>query len=123
MIDSARIAKLLGTAALLCAFGAAAAAAVFGPREAGGVLLGCFLGAAPFASWAWIASRLAQGRPVKALGAVLAILKLGLYAGALWIFVSRRGFHPVGVFGGLTAVVATLCVGGLLATPAPKEAA
>jgi FtsH-binding integral membrane protein len=123
MIDSAKIAKLLGAAALLCALGAAGAAAAFGPREAGGVILGFALGAAPFASWAWLASRLAKGRPVKALGAVLAILKLGLYAGALWIFVSRQGFHPAGIFGGLTAVVATVCVGGLLAAPAPKEAA
>ena len=123
MIDSARLKRLLLLAALLF-FPASGAAWVAGSAAwAGGLLLGFALGAAPFASWAWIAARGLKSARARTLAVVLLVTKLGLYAGALYLCVTRKHVNPIGVFAGITGVVAILGIGALLAPQPAKEAA
>jgi hypothetical protein len=122
MIDSARLRRLLLASAVLFFLASGVACAGGLPRLAGGLLVGLFLGAAPFASWAWIAARGMGSTRARALTVVLLVLKLGLYAGTLWLFVTRRLVEPVGVLAGVTGVVAVLTVGTLLA-PSPAKGA
>jgi hypothetical protein len=123
MIDSARLKRLLLLAAVLF-FPASGIALLAGSTGlAGGLLLGFGLGAAPFASWSWIAARGMKTARARALAIVLLVTKLGLYAGALYLFVTRKLVNPVGVFAGITGVVAILGVGALLAPEPSKETA
>jgi FtsH-binding integral membrane protein len=124
MIDSAAIARLLGAAALLTLLLAGGVGAIWSSAAlAGGLALGFGLGAAPFASWAWIASRAMRGVRTRALAAVLILAKLALYSLALWLLVSAKRVDPVGVFAGISAVVATVCAGSLRRAEPAKEAA
>jgi hypothetical protein len=121
MIDRGGVRRLLGIAALLVFLAAAAVwAATSSLSLPGGLVLGFALGAIPFASWAWVAGR-ARTRVVAAL---LLAVKLPLYAGVLYLFVTRRLVHPAGVLIGITAVVTVLSVGSFVGASArPKEAA
>jgi len=123
MIDSARLRRLLLVAALLFFLSAGVALLAGAPALAGGLLLGFGLGAAPFASWAWIASRGMKSPRARALAVVLLVTKLGLYAGALYVFVSRKLVDPIGVQAGITGVVAVMSIGALLVPAPAKEAA
>lgn len=124
MIDSGRIARLLAASALLTALLAAGAGFYWKSAAlAGGIGVGLVLGAAPFASWAWIASRVMRGVRTRAMAIFLIVSKLGLYSLTLWLTVSKNLVDPVGIFVGLSAVVFVLIGGSLLAPPAPGEAA
>lgn len=121
MIDARHLRRLLGGSGLLLSLAALAALALGSPSWAAGLLLGYVLGAVPFASWAWIAARgMASGRN-RALAALLMLGKFGLYAGLLYLLVTRELASPVGVMIGITAVVGVMSVGSLL-QPAPTEA-
>jgi hypothetical protein len=122
MISDGGIAKGLGGAALLAALLAAVAFLQWGAAAAGGVGVGYLLGAAPFASWAWILSRAMKAGRSRAVAAFLIVVKLALYSGVLWLTVTRKLVHPAGILAGMTAVIAVLVGAGLLASPAPKEA-
>jgi hypothetical protein len=111
MIDSARVRRLLTLAAALFSL-AVPAGLLHSTALAGGLLLGFALGAAPFASWAWILSRAMRSRRARLLAAVLVILKLALYAGAMALFV--RHAHPVGILAGLGGVLAIVLAGSLV---------
>lgn len=124
MIDSGRIARLLAASALLTALLAAGAGILWKSAAlASGLGVGFLLGAAPFASWAWIASRVMRGVRTRALAAFLIVTKLGLYSLTLWLTVSKKLVDPAGILAGMSAVVFVLIGGSLLAPPAPKEAA
>ena len=121
MIDSAVLKRLLILAAALLAISAGAAVAFGAPLPvAGGMALGYLLGAAPVASWAWIAPRLLQGRG-RALALAVLCLKLGFYAGALYLCVTRSLVSPVGVLIGMTGVGAVVILGVLLRGPAAAK--
>ena len=122
MIDSAQLKRLLLAAAVLFFIASGVALLAGSPRLAAGFGLGFALGALPFASWAWIASRGMKSARTRALTVVLLALKLGLYAGLLYVFVTRKLVEPLGVVVGITGVVATMTVGALLAPrPAPAK--
>jgi hypothetical protein len=118
MIDSALLRRLLLIAAALLVIAAAACVLSGAPRVAGGLGLGFLLGAAPFASWSWVLSRAMASKRGRALAAVLMILKLGAYAGALYLTVTRDLVSPVGVLAGMLGVGAVLVVGVLWGAPA-----
>ena len=124
MIDSAHLKRLLlGTAVLLVLSAGATLAAGLPPSFAGGLAVGFLLGAAPFASWTWVVSRALGTQRGRILAVVLLVAKLGLYAGALYLSVTRQVVSPVGVLVGLTGVTLILTLGSLLGrTPAAKEA-
>jgi len=121
MIDNALLKRLLIVAAALLVISASAAAA-FGASLAfvGGMGLGFILGAVPVASWACVAPRILQGRS-RALAVVLLVLKVGFYAGALYLGVYRNLVSPVGVLVGMTAVGTVLILGILLRSPASAK--
>jgi len=121
MIDNALLKRLLIVAAALLVISAGAAAALGAPLAfVGGMGLGFLLGAVPVASWAWVAPRILQGRS-RALAVVLLVLKLGFYAGALYLGVYRNLVSPVGVLVGMTAVGTVLILGILLRSPASAK--
>ena len=124
MIDLAWLRRLLllSSALILLAAGGVLMAGR-SAALAGGLALGGLLGAAPFASWAWIAARGLSTRRNRILSALLMAAKLGLYAGALYLCVARRLVDPIGVFIGITAVVAIIVAGALMQTPRAREAA
>ncbi len=124
MIDTAVLKRLLTLAAALLAVSAGGALAFGAPLSlSGGLVLGFLLGAAPIASWAWVAPRLLRGKS-RALAVVLLALKLAFYSGALYLGIYKQAVSPVGVAIGMTGVVGVVVVGVLLRTPAPaKEAA
>jgi hypothetical protein len=123
MIDSGRLKRLLLVAAVLCLTGCAAALLAGAPSLAGGFGLGFVLGALPFASWGWIVSRGFNTGRARLLVVVLLATKLAIYSGTLYLFVTRPLVHPIGVLIGITAVVATISIGSLLAPGPAKEAA
>ena len=123
MIDSARLKRLLLLAAVLFLAASGVSALAGSIPLAGGLLLGFALGAAPFASWAWIAARGMKSGRSRVLAVVLLATKLGLYAGALYLFVTRKLVNPIGVFAGITGVVAILGVGALITPEPAKETA
>jgi hypothetical protein len=125
MIDTPLLRRLLLLAGALLAVSAGAALTVGrSPALAGGLALGFVLGAVPFASWAWIASRGLATRRNRVIAAVLVLSKLGLYSGGLYLMVTREVVNPVGVLAGLTGAVLVVSVGVLVgAPPRPKEAA
>ncbi len=121
-MTTARLGRLLATGAALCLGAAGASWALGGsPGLAGGILLGLALGAAPFASWAWVAARGLSTHRNRAVAALLLAVKLALYSGTLYLLVTREVVRPVGVFIGVSAVVAVVTVGSLLAAPAPPR--
>lgn len=124
MIDSRLLRKLLTLGGALVALSAAVAAALGHPSFAGGLLLGFVLGALPALSWAWIVSRGLKNGRTRTLAVLLTVGKLAFYPAALYFLVTRPVVSGVGVFAGITAVVAVLALGALLwpAVPA-KEAA
>ncbi|HVR84458.1 MAG TPA: hypothetical protein VMU54_09115 [Planctomycetota bacterium] len=124
MIDNALLKRILMAAAALLVISAGAALAFGAPSSfAGGMALGFLLGAVPVASWAWVAPRILQGRS-RGLAVLLLFLKLGFYAGALYLGVYQSLVHPVGVLVGMTGVGTVLILGILLRRPGPaKEAA
>jgi hypothetical protein len=123
MIDSASLRRLLLLAAVLFLVASGVALVAGSAPLAGGLLLGFILGAAPFASWAWIAARGLKSTRARALAVVLLVAKLGLYAGALYLFVTRNLVRPVGVMVGITGVVVVVSIGALLRPAPAKEAA
>jgi len=126
MINGTLLRRLLSLSGALLVLACGAALAVGrSPALAGGLALGFGLGAAPFASWAWIASRGLATRRNRIIAALIVLAKLGVYSGALYLLVTREVVNPVGVLGGLTGVVLVVCVGALLggASTRPKEAA
>lgn len=125
MISGARLRRLLGLSGILCLLAAGAAWAIGGsPALAGGLALGCALGAAPFISWAWIAARGFSTPGNRTLAVLLVLGKLAVYSTALYLLVTRDLVRPLGVIAGLTGVVAVMSVGALLAAGArPREAA
>ncbi len=125
MIDRVLVGRLLGLSGILVFLGAAGVLAFARSLPfAGGLVLGYVLGAIPFASWTWIAGRGLSGRSSRLLTVLLLGVKLALYAGVLFVFVTRRLVNPVGVLVGITVVVAVLPLGSLVRAPdRPKEAA
>lgn len=121
MIDRTRLRRLLLIAVVLFLISAGAAFAI---RQSlaliGGLFLGFLLGAAPFASWAWILSRGLWSRRLVLLTVVLLAAKLGVYGVLLYLFVTREIVNPVGVVVGITEVVAVMTIGMLL--PGPTKA-
>jgi hypothetical protein len=114
MIDHRLLRRLLLLSGALLLISTGAALAIWrSPALAGGLALGAVLGAAPFASWAWIASRGLATRASRILAAVLVLGKLAAYSGALYLLVTKSLVEPVGIFIGLTAVVAVFTVGVL----------
>ena len=123
MIDSVRLKGPLLVAAALFFIASAVALLAGAPALAGGFALGFALGALPFASWAWIASRGLKSARARLLTVVLLACKLAVYSGALYLFVTRGLVNPVGVMIGITGVVATVGVGTLIAPAPAKETA
>lgn len=125
MIDRALLRRLLAIAAAILAVAAAGAWAAWGTWAVpGGLALGFVLGATPFLSWGWVLSRGLGGAKARALAVALLSGKLLLYAGALYLFVSRSLVHPAAVLAGITLVVAVFSVGSIRASSArPREAA
>jgi len=122
MIDGAQLKRLLLAAALLLLVSAGASAAFGAPLSvAGGLALGYILGAAPVASWAWIVQRAMASRTGRILAAVLLVLKLAFYSGALYLGVTRELVSPVGVFAGMMGVLLVLIVGVLWHKSAPAK--
>jgi hypothetical protein len=124
MIDNALLKRLIIVAAALLMISAGTALALGAPASfAGGMALGFLLGAVPVASWAWIAPRLLQGKS-RGLAVLLLFLKLGFYAGALHLGITKNLVSPVSVLVGMAGVGAVLLLGILLRSPAPaREAA
>jgi hypothetical protein len=123
MIDNALLKRLLIVAAALLVISGSAALAFGAPLAfAGGMALGFLLGAVPVASWAWIAPRILQGKS-RGLAVLLLFLKLGFYAGALYLGICRNLVSPVGVLVGMTGVGVALILGILLRNPAPAKGA
>jgi hypothetical protein len=124
MIDSAQLKRSLLLAALLLLVSAGAAVAFGAPLSlAGGLALGYVLGAAPIASWSWIVHRALASRRGRVLAVVLLLVKMALYAGALYVCVTRNLVSPVGVFVGMTAVAFVLVLGALWKGTAPAKEA
>ena len=123
MIDARHLRRLLLISAVLLSAAAIGSAAIGRVAFAGGLLVGLVLGALPAASWAWIAARGLASKRNRILAGVLVCGKLFFYSGLLFLVVSRPLVDPVAVFVGVTAVVAVLTIGSLLAPPRPKEAA
>ena len=122
MIDGAQLKRLLLLAALLLLVSAGASVAFGAPVSfAGGLALGYVLGAAPVASWAWIVQRALASRSGRILAAVLLIVKLAFYSGALYLGVMRELVSPVGVFAGMLGVLLVLIVGVLWKTSTPAK--
>ena len=123
MIDSGLLKRLLLLTAVLLLVSAGAAAAAGAPRFAGGLALGVLLGATPFATWGWIAARAMQSGKARIVAVLLLISKLGFYAGALYLCVTKELVNPVGVLTGITGVSFLFILGSLLGKAAPvKEA-
>src|SRR5437870_13803519 len=98
MIDSAHLKRLLLLAALLLLLSAGASVAFGAPLSfAGGLALGCILGAAPVASWAWVVHRALGSRRGRLVAVVLLMVKMAAYAGALYLGVTRNVVSPAGV--------------------------
>ena len=126
MIDNALLKRLLLVAAALLVISAGAVFALGAPLSfALGMGLGFLLGAVPVASWAWVAPRILMGRS-RVLAALLLFLKLGFYAGALYLGVYKNLVNPVGILIGMTGVGTVLILGILLRRPdssKPSQAA
>jgi hypothetical protein len=125
MIDSARIRRSLLAGALFSVLGATGTL-LLGQAwtVAGGLLLGAALGAVPFASWSWIASRGFATRRARALAVALLAGKLGLYGGVLFLLVTRPVMNAVAVMAGITLVSFTVVAAALVpAAPKAREAA
>src|SRR5258706_2787775 len=123
MIDSGLLKRILLLAAVLFAVSAGAAAALGFLRFAGGLALGALLGAAPFATWGWIAARAMNSGRARIVAALLLIGKLAFYSGALYVCVTKSLVNPVGVLVGITGVAFLFILGSLLGKAAPvKEA-
>ncbi|HLY10270.1 MAG TPA: hypothetical protein VKW04_13265 [Planctomycetota bacterium] len=121
MIDNALLKRLLIVAAALLVMSAGGAAALGAPLSVvGGMGLGFLLGAVPVASWAWVAPRILQGRS-RGLAVLLLFLKLGFYAGALYLGIYKSLVSPVGVLVGMTGVGTVLILGILLRSPGPAK--
>jgi hypothetical protein len=122
MIDSAQLKRSLLLAALLL-LGSAGAAVAFGAplAFAGGLALGFFLGATPVASWAWIVRRALGSPRGKILAVVLLFVKMAVYAGALYLGVTREIVSPVGVLVGMTGVAFVFVLGALWKGTAPAK--
>ena len=122
MIDSRVLRRLLTASAVLLALAAGLSFALGQAAFAGGLLLGLVLGVLPIASWAWLVSRGLQKRRTQILAVVLAVAKLAAYPALLYALVLKPVVSGVGVFAGITGVVAVLSLGSLLFPPM-KEAA
>jgi hypothetical protein len=122
MIDSAQLKRSLLLAALLL-LGSAGAALAFGAplSFAGGIALGFVLGATPVASWAWVVRRALGSRRGIALAVGLLFVKMALYAGVLYVCVTRNVVNPVGVLVGMTSVAFVLVLGALWKGTAPAK--
>jgi hypothetical protein len=121
MINNALLKRLLLAAAALLVISGGAALAFGAPLAfEGGLALGYVLGAVPVASWAWVAPRILQGRS-RVLAVLLLFLKVGFYAGALYLGIYRNLVSPLGVLVGMTGVGTVLIMGILLRSPAPAK--
>ena len=60
-------------------------------------------------------------REGRILAVALLIVKMAVYAGALFLCVTRNVVHPVGVFAGMTGVVFVLVLGMLWKGSAPAK--
>ena len=122
MIDSAQLKRLLLWAAVLLLVSAGAALAFGAPVSfAGGLALGYVLGATPFASWTWILNRAMGSKRGRILAVLLLLTKLALYAGALYVCVTRNLVNPVGVLVGMTGVGFILVLGVLWKGSSPAK--
>lgn len=109
-----RIIRLLGIAALLSVLSAGSVFPVGGGAWTGGILLGAFLGAGPFASWAWVVTRGLESRRNKIIAAVIVASKFGVYTVAI-LFLVRNGLvSTLAVTAGMTGTLAILLVGMLI---------
>src|SRR5262245_15780258 len=121
MIDGARIRKALVAAALFSGAAAGALLLLGQPFAfAAGLLLGCALGAVPFASWAFIVSRGFATRRARILTIVLLAGKLVLYGGVLFLLVTRPVVSPVAVMIGIALTTFVVVAGALVGAPAAK---
>ena len=122
MIDRAILSRLtLVTAVLFLPVAGLAYAIWRSLPVVGGLATGFVLGLIPFLSWAWIAARGLATSGTRALTVLLLAAKLGLYAGVLYLSVTRGVVDPVGVLVGITLVVFTFTA-GTLASSRPGEA-
>lgn len=125
MIDRALLRRLLAIAAAILAVATGASWAAWGTWAVpGGLAVGFALGAIPFLSWSWILSRGLGSGKARAFAVAVLAGKLLLYAGLLYLFVTRNLVHPAGVVAGITLVVAVFSIGSIRASWArPREAA
>ena len=124
MIDGRHLKRLLLGAAVLLLVSAGLAVALGAPVSfAGGLALGFLLGAVPFLSWSWIVARALGSKRGRILAVVLLALKLALYAGALYLGVTRELVSPVGVMVGMTVAAFVLVLGSLWTSMAPAKEA
>lgn len=125
MIDGTLLRRLLVLSGSLLILSSGVVLLVGGsPATAGGLALGFGLGMAPFASWAWVASRGLSSRRNRILAVLLVAGKLGLYGGLLYLLVAREVVDALGVLTGITAVTLLISIGALVApSTRPKEAA
>ena len=124
MIDGRHLKRLLLGAAVLLLVSAGLAVALGAPVSfAGGLALGFLLGAVPFLSWSWIVARALGSKRGRILAVVLLALKLALYAGALYLGVTRELVNPVGVMVGMTVAAFVLVLGSLWTSMAPAKEA
>jgi len=124
MIDRATVSRLTLISAILFLVTGGLALALWNSWSiAGGLAAGFALGLAPFLSWAWIAVNGLSTPSRRALSVILVVGKLGLYAGFLYLVVTRKLVDPVAVMVGITLVVFTFAIGTLAASkPSPGAA-
>lgn len=122
MIDPAKLRWLLVASAILSLAAAAGALLAGSPAWAGGLGVGYLLGAVPFASWAWIATRGLSSPRNRVLAVLLGVAKLGLYAGALYLTLRPGGVAPAAILVGMTGVIGVVTAGALRG-PRAREAA
>lgn len=121
MIDRRTVWRLTGVSAAASVLAAGALLALGRPMMAGGVGVGAVLGLIPFLSWTWMAGGGWGSRRRRILAVVVLGGKLGVYAGALHLLVTKERVSPIGVFLGITAVVAVFAIGGFLLPPRAGE--
>lgn len=122
MIDRTAVRRLTLVSAIMFLLAAVLALSIWRSLPlAGGIGLGFVLGIAPFLSWAWLVWGGLGTLRRRVLAVVLVLAKLALYAGALYLLVTREIVDPVGVLVGITLVVFTLAGGALLTPSQARE--
>lgn len=117
MIDQTLVKRLSLLAGVLLLVAAAAASILVSPSFGGGILLGGLVGGITFLSWIWFSN----ARKSKPFATLLLVVKLGLYGGLFYLFVTTSLVHPVAVFLGITGISAVYATGVFNALSSPRE--